>query len=623
MLTLRLCNGCGRRVRLSTTIQPPRCPVCRLSNLPSVLETRLCLGCELPIPTHCPDLRCTNCLSAVSSAPNYSPCFDCGNSFPARAGVVRCLTCRSRRSAARPPINFGPIFSTLFNPAANSFQRLPQRKRHRLDTQIPESSNLEITTACDASFVIDRGVRFLRQEHEFRVHASEAFPSPISQSHIRLSVARFEKTLELASRDLVCAACGKLVPSTDVRRILHSDPILYPLERLLDDCGWCEGYWNLCSLCHAALLRGSPPKFSAKNNVNVTLCQHYPDALKDLTLTEEYLIAKSHPVGVIVKLRPGGHKSPINYHALRGHFIIIPQDPKPLLRILPSPELQFTELIRVFWMGTSSPTDADLRPFLVVRKSKVLAALQYLVQHNPLYGDVTVARSTLHNWPDDFIPSDLQKQIICLAEADHQERVGYSVNLENGNYENDWQAAEDSSDHITEGRLPVTASVTTDVNGERQNPDIRLLNTLCTLVDNPSPSVQQRSAKDTNNATPLYGTQRRTPVIEYGVPGQTSLLNQWQDPHYFTSAFPTLFPMGSGGHMDDRFVPVSLVAFANWALYHHSRRLVFPPWPLGFQLNVLDSPCTGFLCICYMMSSSYGIPRLVIHCLQNDLIGPP
>ncbi|CAG7954180.1 unnamed protein product [Penicillium nalgiovense] len=119
---------------------------------------------------------------------------------------------------------------------------------------------------------------------------------------------------------------------------------------------------------YAALLRGSVPKFAMRNKINVTLCQHYPDVLKDLTLTEEYLIAKSHPVGVILKLRPGGRSSPANYHALRGHFIIIPQDPKPLPQILPSPELHFTELVKVFWMGRQPQKDADLRPFLIVRK---------------------------------------------------------------------------------------------------------------------------------------------------------------------------------------------------------------------------------------------------------------
>jgi hypothetical protein len=73
-----------------------------------------------------------------------------------------------------------------------------------------------------------------------------------------------------------------------------------------------------------------------------------------------------------------------------------------------------------------------------VRKSKVLAALQYLIQHNPLYGDVIVAHSTIYNWPNEFILSDLQQQVISLDETDHNERVGYSVNLQEGNYENDW-----------------------------------------------------------------------------------------------------------------------------------------------------------------------------------------
>lgn len=90
------------------------------------------------------------------------------------------------------------------------------------------------------------------------------------------------------------------------------------------------------------------PKFSAKNLVNVTLCQDYPSALEDLTLTEEYLIAMCHPLGVVLKLRPGGRSSPVNYHALRGHFIVIPQDPEPLLQILPSPELALHSLIKVF-----------------------------------------------------------------------------------------------------------------------------------------------------------------------------------------------------------------------------------------------------------------------------------
>lgn len=154
--------------------------------------------------------------------------------------------------------------------------------------------------------------------------------------------------MALASRDNTCSSCGKLVPITKIRRFLDEDSLLRPLEGILDTCGCNDGLWNLCSICHAALLRGPIPKFSGKNNVNVTRCQHYPDALNNLTLTEEYLIAISYPVGVVIKLRPGGQTSPANYRALRSHFIVISQDPKPLLQILPSPDLQFTKLIKVF-----------------------------------------------------------------------------------------------------------------------------------------------------------------------------------------------------------------------------------------------------------------------------------
>jgi hypothetical protein len=119
------------------------------------------------------------------------------------------------------------------------------------------------------------------------------------------------------------------------------------------------------------------------------MCQEYPSALGDLTAIEECLIAKCHPVGTNLKLRPGGRSSPVTYNAIRGHVIVIPQDPGPLLQILPSPELRLDNLIKVFWLGKRAPADADLKPFLQVRKDKVLAALQYLVQHNHLYHDLT------------------------------------------------------------------------------------------------------------------------------------------------------------------------------------------------------------------------------------------
>jgi hypothetical protein len=41
---------------------------------------------------------------------------------------------------------------------------------------------------------------------------------------------------------------------------------------------------------------------------------------------------------------------------------------------------------------------------------------------------------------------------------------------------------------------------------------------------------------------------RILPTISYAIRGQAALMNSWEDPHYFTGAFPMLFPIGLGGH---------------------------------------------------------------------------
>ncbi|KAJ5364728.1 uncharacterized protein N7496_010441, partial [Penicillium cataractarum] len=218
---------------------------------------------------------------------------------------------------------------------------------------------------------LDRALCFLRDELESRAVASDTFPPEISSSNIRAAIARYEDEMCVAAKRCVCCSCGRLVPSTHIYYVDNGDPLLLPLRGSLDTCGRQDNTWNLCSLCHSSLNRDMIPKFSAKNMVNVTQCQDYPLALEGLTLTEECLIAKCHPLGLVLKLRPGGHSAPVNYYALR--------DPRPLLDILPSPELMLHSLIKVFWLGARPPKDSDLSPFLLVRKAKVLAALQYLV----------------------------------------------------------------------------------------------------------------------------------------------------------------------------------------------------------------------------------------------------
>jgi hypothetical protein len=78
-------------------------------------------------------------------------------------------------------------------------------------------------------------------------------------------------------------------------------------------------------------------------------------------------------------------------------------------------------------------------------------------------------------------------------------------------------------------------------------------------------------------------TKKAEPVITYAIQAQARLLSAWADNHYFTGVFPTLFPHGIGGHLDERNSKVSLEAFAKWALNHHSRRCDFLSLPATFR----------------------------------------
>ena len=457
---------------------------------------------------------CTRCLKPWSS-PSYNTCDRCRgrptrqeqvpqiqqpdpNIFPISLAFAPIHTLQPSAVTSShlpcrdsPPISLSPapVHAPTVQPSAVAPSPLSQKRVHDPCSR-PLSQNIKrqriIPNPDSAQEAFVRALSFIRDEYESRVAASDQFPPIMSSSIVRSSVARFEDIMTAAAKRGLCASCGTIVPMSDIHRVEHGNHILNILKGSLDSCGRHENTWDICSTCYGSLIYFRIPKFSCENRINVTLCQDYPSVLNDLTHAEECLIARCHPVGVILKLRPGGHASPVNHHALKGHFIVIPQDPKPLLTILPSPDLHLHDVIKVFWLGERPPVKDDLKYALLVRKAKVLAALQFLVQHNPLYQDLAINHAMIDNWSDEFIPDDLQKNIIHLTEADHREREGYTVSLQPGNYENDLQAAQDTS-FDNGGDTPlITGSVSTDINGERQDPNLRTLDYLLGVVSDRS-----------------------------------------------------------------------------------------------------------------------------------------
>lgn len=207
------------------------------------------------------------------------------------------------------------------------------------------------------------------------------------------------------------------------------------------------------------------------------------------------------------------------------------------------------------------PGYADLKPFLQIRKDRVLAALQYLIQCNHLYWDLTINYSMMDGWSDEFIPPEIYNNIICLGTSDYHEREGYTVSLRTGNYKNDLYTAQDTIFNTDDPEPLISSSVYKDVNRERQDPNARIIDALREVVSCNRCSTYKGALAAEDVIDSLDSRQGTMLTISYTIHRQSALINNWEDPCYFTATFPTLFLTGTGGYQDKRAVPVSLTAF--------------------------------------------------------------
>jgi len=76
-----------------------------------------------------------------------------------------------------------------------------------------------------------------------------------------------------------------------------------------------------------------------------------PHYLKNLTETEEMLIAKFRPIGKVRKLGKVWNSS-VNYQQISGHVIVIPEEVSTIYKLLPSRALfqLLAEVVKVIWV---------------------------------------------------------------------------------------------------------------------------------------------------------------------------------------------------------------------------------------------------------------------------------
>jgi hypothetical protein len=167
-------------------------------------------------------------------------------------------------------------------------------------------------------------------------------------------------------------------------------------------------------------------------------------------------------------------------------------------------------IAHVVWVGKSEPDIAKLQSSFTVRKDKVVRALRWLHENHEDYKNVTIDEEELNKWPSVFITEALLKSIGRVRNGSSEEAARDGFAVENTN--------------DIDRELPSTVSAVLNTNNIDRPQHLQVLQELASLSGNTTINV---------------------------VTGN-NILQTYEQTDYFTSAFPTLFPWGTGKHLDSR-----------------------------------------------------------------------
>ena len=177
-------------------------------------------------------------------------------------------------------------------------------------------------------------------------------------------------------------------------------------------------------------------------------------------------------------------------------------------------------------------------------------ALRWLQQNHEDYQNVTIDNMELNKWPSIFITEALLSSIARMrdGEVEDEMRDGFTV--------------EQIDVDEFQGSIPNTVSGIIDVNNISRPHHLLTLQQLQTLQGDFTINV---------------------------VPG-SKVLEHYEDSTYFTSAFPTLFPWGTGKHIDDRRKsPLQLKRWVELLLRNSSRYITICHLILYMSANDIDN----------------------------------
>lgn len=217
---------------------------------------------------------------------------------------------------------------------------------------------------------------------------------------------------------------GKLLLSSHVRRRSQ--------ERKGEESK-CERFGWVCNMCRASMERGKRPPLSLSNELWIG---DPPEELRDLTFTEEILIARAHPRCYVFKMFPRMNRYGVARESLqrgmRGNVTSYHANVDSIAdmvegNIMPRPMSVLPHLIAVCFIGIGKLPKDWIKKTFAVRRDKLRRALLWLKENNRFYEDVQISEQRLQTIPEDGVPKEIEKTIREINNLDdvEKERAGY------------------------------------------------------------------------------------------------------------------------------------------------------------------------------------------------------
>lgn len=262
-------------------------------------------------------------------------------------------------------------------------------------------------------------------------------PTMVDKAKIVADFCDAQQPMEF--EEVGCTVCGQLVKRKNSKKVrdtkidislLHGVPgstrkeRMMPSQPIVDLTGpimdaTCK---HVCDDCHGFLAKDRLPVNALANGLWIGAV---PPSLQGLTYAEKVLIARVRHNRCVVKVQSGMWKMHANAVTFSNPILSV-------YNTLPPSIEDVDEVLAFIYIGHVQPSEDDLKKTpMIVRRSKVAAALEWLKLNNEYYADLNISYTNLAAYPEhgcpfvyDFYKKTDVRDIEALAANDEGEEDG-------------------------------------------------------------------------------------------------------------------------------------------------------------------------------------------------------